>query len=73
MKNVNDYERVNNVYNIFKYIIKLNQYRFNCTHIDTVIEILIDFADLDISYIDINALRKRIIMYCDRIDTGIYY
>lgn len=66
-------ERTNNVYNIFKYIVALNQYRFADMHIDTVIDFLINFTGIDPSYISRQYLAKRIISYCNEYDTGIFF
>lgn len=61
------------VYEIFKAIVELNQYRFRGLPIDEIIDQLIDFADLDPSYISRQYLAQRITAYCNEYDTGIYY
>lgn len=61
------------VYEIFKAIVELNQYRFRGLPINEVIDQLIDFADLDTSYISRQYLAQRITAYCNEYDTGIYY
>ena len=61
------------VYEIFKAIVELNQYRFRGLPVDEVIDQLIDFADLDTSYISRQYLAQRITAYCNEYDTGIYY
>lgn len=66
-------ERTNNLYNIFKCIVALNQYRFADMHIDTVIDLLITYTGVDPSYISRQYAAQRIIAYCDAYDTGIYY
>lgn len=66
-------QRTNNVYNIFKCVLLMNQYRFKDFYIDTVIEYLIDFVDIDNSYIITDVLKDRIKKYCESHDTGIYY
>ena len=66
-------ERTGNVYNIFKYIVKLNQYRFKDMDLDTVIDFLINFTGIDPSYISRQYLAERMIAYCNEYDTGIYY
>lgn len=66
-------ERTNNMYNIFKYIVQLNEYRFKDMGIDTVIDWLINFAGIDPSYISRQYLAQRITAYCNEYDTGIYY
>lgn len=73
MKKAQIIERTRNLFNIFKYIVKLNQYRFKDMHILTAIEYLEEFVDIDPSYIDTNELKEMIAEYCDEHDTGIYY
>lgn len=66
-------ERAANVYNIFKFACQLDQYRFKDMDLDEVIDLLIDFAEIDPSYISRKYLAERITAYCDAHDTGIYY
>lgn len=65
--------RTNEIYKMFKCIVRLNQYRFKDMHIDTVIDLLITYAGVDPSYISRQYAAQRIIAYCDVYDTGIYY
>lgn len=66
-------ERTGNVYNIFKFACQLDQYRFKDMSLDDVIDLLIDFAGVDPSYISRQYLAERLTAYCDAYDTGIYY
>ena len=78
MKAAEIIERTNNVYNIFKCIVQLVQYRFIGMDIDAVIDFLIDFVDVDPSYISRQYLTDRIQNYCidaynNDYDLGINY
>ena len=66
-------EITNTLYELFKCIVKLNQYRFKDMHVLTAVEYLAEFADLDYSLVDEDALKELIAEYADEHDTGIYY
>lgn len=68
-----NHEITKNLFELFKNIIKLNQYRFKDMHVLTAVEYLAEFADLDYSMVDEYALKELIADYCDEHDTGIYY
>ena len=65
--------RTTQVYEIFKRIVQLNEYRFKDMDLDTVIDWLINFLGIDPSYIARWYLAQRITAYCNEYDTGIYY
>ena len=69
----NNSEITDNLYGLFKCIMRLNRYRFKNMHVLTAIEYLAEFADLDYSLVDEAALRELIAEYSDERDTGIYY
>lgn len=66
-------EITNNLFELFKNIIRLNQYRFKDMHVLTAVEYLAEFADLDYSLVDEYALKELVAEYADEHDTGIYY
>ena len=66
-------EITNNLFELFKSIVRLNQYRFKDMHVLTAVEYLAEFAALDYSLVDENALKELIAEYADEHDTGIYY
>lgn len=71
MKDKVKYADTVSLFNIFRFIIELNQYRFISLTADEVIELLLDFSNLDVSCIYHSELVERITKYCDRVDTGI--
>lgn len=66
-------ERTNNLINIFDFTVKLNQYRFKDLHFMTVAELIIEFSDVDYSFVDVRYLAEHIRNYSEKNDTGIYY
>ena len=71
MKEQKKYSDTVTLFNLFRYIINLNQYRFVSHTVDDVVEELLDFSNLDVSCIYHSELVERITRYCDRVDTGI--
>lgn len=71
MKDKVKYTDTVNLFNIFRFIIELNQYRFISLTADEVIELLLDYTNLDSSCVYRSDLIERIEKYCDTVDTGI--
>lgn len=71
MKDQRKYADTVSVFNLFKFIISLNQYRFIYHTADEVVEMLLYFTNLDNSCIYRSDLIERIEKYCDTVDTGI--
>lgn len=71
MKDKVKYTDTVNLFNIFRFIIELNQYRFISLTADEVIELLLDYTNLDSSCIYRTDLIKRINNFCEKVDTGI--
>ena len=51
-------EITNNLFELFKSIVRLNQYRFKDMHVLTAVEYLAEFADLDYSNSSIDKIEK---------------
>lgn len=66
-------EITRSLFELFKTIVRLNQYRFKDMHVLTAVEYLAEFADLDYSLVDGYALKELIADHADEHDTGIYY
>lgn len=66
-------ERTNNLFNIFKFAIALNEYAFAYCEISEIIEELETLAKIDESYYSRKLLEIRIKAFCEIHDTGILY
>lgn len=71
MKDQKKYSDTVALFNLFRYIINLNQYRFVSHTADDVVEELLDFSNLDVSCIYHSELVERINNFCEKVDTGI--
>lgn len=65
-------EKTNNVYNVFKYVHKLNPERFRGQEINEVVSELIGFVK-PTAAVSVALLKDRITMYSSTYDTGILF